>query len=73
MVEVGGKIPRKPPMECWGCKGNHRYIDFPHKNDKVRAFHNVHQEEKSGGHGQKCTKDIHSLGQQGSKISVTYD
>jgi hypothetical protein len=23
-AEVGGKMPRLPPMECWGCKGNHR-------------------------------------------------
>jgi hypothetical protein len=40
-VEVGGKMPRQPPMECWGCKGNHRYIDCPHRNEKVRVFHNV--------------------------------
>jgi hypothetical protein len=32
-------------MECWGCKGNHRYRDFPHKNDKVRVVHNVQQAE----------------------------
>jgi hypothetical protein len=40
-VEVGGKMPRPPPMECWGCKENHRYRDFLHKNYKVRVFHNV--------------------------------
>jgi hypothetical protein len=39
--EVGGKIPRSPPVECWGCKGNHRYTDFSHENDKVRVVHNV--------------------------------
>jgi hypothetical protein len=32
-------------MECWGCKGNHRYKDFPHKNDKVRTVHNVQHAE----------------------------
>jgi hypothetical protein len=32
-------------MECWGCKTNYRYKDFPHKNDKVRAIHNVQQAE----------------------------
>jgi hypothetical protein len=42
---VGGKMPRKPPMECWVYKGNHRYRDFPHRNDKVRAVHNVQQAE----------------------------
>jgi hypothetical protein len=30
-AEVGGQMPRPPPMECWGCKGNHRYRYFPHK------------------------------------------
>jgi hypothetical protein len=44
-VEVGGKLPRHPPMECWCCKWNHRYIDFPHRNDKVRVVHNVQQEK----------------------------
>jgi hypothetical protein len=44
-AEVGGKIPRQPPMECWGCKGNHRYRDCPHRNDKVRVVHNFQQEE----------------------------
>jgi hypothetical protein len=28
-AEVGEQMPRPPPMECWGCKGNHRYRDFP--------------------------------------------
>jgi hypothetical protein len=32
-------------MECWGCKGNHRYRDCPHRNDKVRVVHNVQQDE----------------------------
>jgi hypothetical protein len=40
-AEVGGKFPRQKPMECWGCEGNHRYIDCPHRNDKVRTVHNV--------------------------------
>jgi hypothetical protein len=44
-VEVGGKLPRQTPMECWGCKGNHRYRDCPHRNDKARAVHNVQQDE----------------------------
>jgi hypothetical protein len=44
-AEVGGKMPRLPPMECWGCKWNHRYKDFPHRNDKVRVIHNVQQAE----------------------------
>jgi hypothetical protein len=43
--EVGEKMPRPPPMECWGCKGNHRYRDCPHKKDKARIVHNVQQDE----------------------------
>jgi hypothetical protein len=40
-VEVGGQLPRKTPMECWGFKGNHRYRDCSHINHKVRVVHNV--------------------------------
>jgi hypothetical protein len=43
MVEVGGQRPRKTPIQYWGCQGNHKYIDCPHKNDKVRVVHNVQQ------------------------------
>jgi hypothetical protein len=28
-AEVGEQMPRPPPMECWGCKGNHRYRTAP--------------------------------------------
>jgi hypothetical protein len=37
-------MSRLPPMECWGCKENHRYRDCPHINDKVRVLHNVQQD-----------------------------
>ena len=30
-------------MECWGCKGDHRYRDCPHIKDKMRVVHNVQQ------------------------------
>jgi hypothetical protein len=33
-------------MESWGSKKNHRYKDFPHRNDKVRAVHNVQQAKR---------------------------
>jgi hypothetical protein len=45
MVQVGGKMPRKTPMECWGCKGYNMYPYFPHRGDKVRSVHNVQQSE----------------------------
>ena len=45
MAEVGGKRSRKAPIQCWGCKGGHKYRYCPHKNDKVIVFHNVQQEQ----------------------------
>jgi hypothetical protein len=45
MVEVGGKRPRKPPMQCRVFKGSHKYRYFPHRRDKVRVVHNVQQAE----------------------------
>ena len=41
MVEVGEQRPRQTPIQCWGCQGDHTYKDCPHKNDKVRVFHNI--------------------------------
>jgi hypothetical protein len=38
MAEVGGQRPRKTPMQCWGCNGDHKYRYFPHRKDKVRLF-----------------------------------
>jgi hypothetical protein len=45
MVKVGEQSSRNPRIQCWGCKGYQKYKYFPHINDKVRAVHNVHQEE----------------------------
>ena len=36
---------RLPPMECWGCKGNHRYKDCPHRKGKERIVHTIQQAE----------------------------
>ena len=33
------------PIQCWGCKENHKYRDCPHKNGKARVVHNVQQVE----------------------------
>jgi hypothetical protein len=43
MVEVGGQRPRKTPIQCWGCQGDHKYRDYPYKNNKMISIHNVHQ------------------------------
>jgi hypothetical protein len=45
MIETRGKRPRKPPIQCWGCEGNHMYKYFPHKGEKVRTVHNVQKAE----------------------------
>jgi hypothetical protein len=45
-VEGSEEMPRPPPMECWGCKGNHRYRDCPHRKDKERTVHTVQQAER---------------------------
>jgi hypothetical protein len=33
-VEGSEQMPRPPPIECWGCKGNHRYRHCPTENTK---------------------------------------
>jgi hypothetical protein len=33
------------PIQCWGCQGNHKYRDFPHKNSKARTVHTIQQDE----------------------------
>jgi hypothetical protein len=45
MAEVGEQRLRQTPIQCWGCKENHKYRDCPHKNGKARAVHNVQQAE----------------------------
>jgi hypothetical protein len=38
MIDTGSQGPRQPPMQCWGCKGDHRFKDCPHKGEKVGLF-----------------------------------
>jgi hypothetical protein len=45
MAKVGEQRLRQTPIQCWGCKENHKYRDCPHKNDKARVVHNVQQVE----------------------------
>jgi hypothetical protein len=39
MTETVGKRPRKQPIQCWGCGGDHMYRDFPQRGEKVRTTH----------------------------------
>jgi hypothetical protein len=43
MIETWGKKPRKLPIKCWGCGGDHRHRYCPHRGEKVRIVHNVQQ------------------------------
>jgi hypothetical protein len=45
VIETRGQMPRKPPIQCWGCKRYHMFRDCPHKGEKVRSIHNVQQVE----------------------------
>jgi hypothetical protein len=45
MADSFGKRPRKQPMKCWGCEGDHLYRDCPHKGERMRIFHNIQEAE----------------------------
>jgi hypothetical protein len=40
-IDTRSQGPRQPPMKCWGCKGDHRFRDCPHRGEKGRVVHNV--------------------------------
>jgi hypothetical protein len=61
MAEVGGQGPRKTPIQCWACQGDHKYRDFPHKNRKMRFFHNVQQAETMEYMGSRIPRIYASL------------
>jgi hypothetical protein len=61
MAKVGGKMSRHTPIQCWGCKGDHKYRDCPHKNDKVRVVHNVQQVETMEDMGKSVPRIYASL------------
>jgi hypothetical protein len=45
MIETGCQRPRKPPIQFWGCKGDHMFKYCPHRGEKMRIVHNVKQTE----------------------------
>jgi hypothetical protein len=45
VIDTGNQGPRQPPMQCWGCKGDHRFIYFPHIGEQGRVVHNVQRAE----------------------------
>jgi hypothetical protein len=54
-------MPRPPPMECWGCKGNHRYRECPHRKVKVRIVHTIQQDETVEDMGSRMPRIYTSL------------
>jgi hypothetical protein len=32
-----------PPIQCWGCKEDHLYKDFPHRKDRVKTVHKIQE------------------------------
>jgi hypothetical protein len=43
MKKTLGKRPRKMPIKCWCCEGDHMYRYFPHIGENVKSIHNVQQ------------------------------
>jgi hypothetical protein len=41
VIDIGNQGPRHPPMQCRGCKGDHRFRDCPHRGEKGKVVHNV--------------------------------
>jgi hypothetical protein len=32
-----------PPIQCWGCKEDHLYKDFPHRKNRVNTVHKIQE------------------------------
>jgi hypothetical protein len=48
-------------MQCWVCKGDHRFKDFPHRGEKGRAIHNVQRVETVEDMGRNVPRIYASL------------
>jgi hypothetical protein len=62
MTEEGAQSQRQMPIQCWGCKGNHKYRDCPHKNGKERTVHTIQQ-----------AKTMEDMGSRTSRIYAALD
>jgi hypothetical protein len=68
MAEVGEQRPIQMPIQCWGCQGNHKYIDCPHKNGKVRDVDNVQQAKTVEDMGSRIPRIYAALDNKNSKF-----
>jgi hypothetical protein len=62
MTKEGAQRQRQTPIQCRGCKGNHKYRDCPHKNGKARIVHTVQQ-----------AKTVEDMGSRMPRIYVALD
>jgi hypothetical protein len=69
MIEKGGKRPRKPPIQCWGCKGDHMFRDCLHRGEKGRTIHNIQQVETVEDMGRNVPRIYASLDNKQADIS----
>jgi hypothetical protein len=60
-IETGGQRPRQPPIQCWGCKGDHMYRDCPQRGEKWRTVHNVQQAETMEDMGRNVPRIYEAL------------
>jgi hypothetical protein len=67
-VEGSEQMPRPPPMKCWGCKGNHRYRDYPHKKIKSRTVQTVQQAETVEDMGNRMRRIYAALDNKQTKF-----
>jgi hypothetical protein len=61
-------MSRPPTMECWGCKGNHRYRNCPQIKDKARTVHVVQQAETMEDMGSRMSRIYTALDNKKAKF-----
>jgi hypothetical protein len=56
MIDSLGKRKRQPPIQCWGCKGDHMYRNCPHISERVNIVHSAQQVETVEDMGRSVPK-----------------
>jgi hypothetical protein len=56
MTETLGKRPRRQPIKCWDCEGDHMYKYFPHRGERVNIVHNVQHDDTIEDMGRSMTR-----------------
>jgi hypothetical protein len=70
MTKTLGQRPRKPPYQCWSCKGDHLYRYFPHRSEKVMNFHNVQQAKTMEDMGRNVPKIYAALNNKKAEFQL---